>query len=136
MSSTEVCCEIPHLPQSYKAFKKSAKIKNLVILSPINTFVLHSQPSCKQEIIQHNNITQMRQPSSRGSPRPRGYIHQFIFFLISLSKQSAYKNHGSLMAGFILPQGSTQRDTYNSTAPFRSLIISSQKKSLTAPLGI
>ena len=27
----------------------------------------------------------MRQPSSRGSPRPRGYIHQIICSFISLS---------------------------------------------------
>ena len=38
------------------------------------------------------------------------------------------------MAGFILPQGSMQRDTYNSTAllldPYNQLI---EEKSLTAP---
>ena len=41
----------------------------------------------------------MRQPFSRGSPRPRGYVHQFICFFIHLSKQSAYNNHGSFMVG-------------------------------------
>ena len=46
----------------------------------------------------------------------------FICSFISLSKMSAYKNHGWFMAGFIFPQGSTQRDPSNSTAPFGHMV--------------
>ena len=70
----------------------------------------------------------MRQPCSRGSPRPRGYIHQSVIHFISLSKRSALQNHSSSMADFIFPEGPTQRDTGNSSALIRTLIVSDISK--------
>ena len=79
----------------------------------------------------------MTQPSSCGSPRPRGYIHQPICSFIPLSKNRVLTKtrliHGRFI--FISPLGSTQRDPWNSTARFRTLIISSKNKLLTAPLA-
>ena len=63
----------------------------------------------------------MRQPASRGSPRPRGYIHQPICSFISFQKRVLTKIHGSFMASFIFPQGSTPRDTCDSITLFRPL---------------
>ena len=80
-------CKLPQLPQSYKAFKKSAKIKKLVIFSSMDTFctafiiILIMQT---KELNKHNKITQMRQPfftwfTSSTRLHPPNYL--FFLFL-------------------------------------------------------
>ena len=46
----------------------------------------------------HNIIPQMRQPYSRGSPRPRGYIHQVSYSFYLFTKIEYLQSHVSSMA--------------------------------------
>ena len=60
----------------------------------------------------------MGQPSSRGSPRPRGHIHQisysFHFLIINKILTKSQLMHGQ----FTLPQDSSQRASCNETVSF------------------
>ena len=42
--------------------------------------------------------TTMRQPYSRGSPRPRGYVHQISYSFYFFVKIEYLQSHGSSMA--------------------------------------
>ena len=104
-------CKIP--PNYLKAIRHLRRLQSkiLVIFHQLkHLYSIHNHQVNKENNPAQQNNT-MRQPSSRGSPLPRGYIHQPICsFYFFIKKLSAYKNHGSFMAGFIFPQGSTQRD--------------------------
>ena len=55
-----------------------------------------------------------------------------FYFIIKIE---CLQNHGSFLACFILPQGSQQGDTWNSTALFGTLTISSQKEINNSPMA-
>ena len=65
----------------------------------------------------HVQAKQGRDICLRGSPRPRGYVHQFVIHFIALLNRvitMSRHTHGQ----FTLPQGSSQRASCNSTALF------------------
>ena len=84
----------------------------------------------------HTIKQRMRQPFSRGSPRPRGYIHQPICSFIFFIKKRVLTNitaHSWPVLSFL---EALRRETLlTSTAPFRILINQLIEEIINNPFG-
>ena len=77
----------------------------------------------------------MRQSPSRGSPRPRGYIHQTYLFFYFLWKNRVLTKSQLIHGRFYLFSRFYAENTCNSTPLSRTLTISSYNNLLTALLA-
>ena len=79
-------CELP--TDTWKSIRHSRSLQSIILV--IFGQLKHLHCIHNHQLNKENNSTQQnntkRQPSSRGSPRPRGYIHNLFVLFISLSK--------------------------------------------------